>query len=197
MVNIDLKARRKEVNELYARLIKEGLTNEEHIKKQHENEKRIALARGEILNDVNQLEHILNMFLATYFTNDGSKYSEMYDLILAKEYFAFSKKIELLDEIGYHKKSEFGNKYEGLIGLLRAVNKKRNLVAHGFQTHFTEPQVRLLNKDDSFTMLDEKFMSQFRDEMESCFCCLSDLNSHIRGLDKLEAELKEPGPKTQ
>jgi len=194
MVNIDLKARRKEVDDAYAQLIKEGQTSEELIKKQNDNSKRIALARGEILNYFAYLEHLLNMFLANYFTaNDHSKYFEMYDLIFAKEYFAFSKKIELLDKIGYHKKDEFGNKYDGLVGLLKKVNKKRNLVAHGFQTHFTEPEVRLLSKEDSFTKLDDKFLSDFRKDADLCFWCLSDLRDHIAGIDKFEVKAKKKG----
>jgi len=163
--------------------IESGAVNERMLKAQKENDLRIAEVRGLILNRTAELEHQLNHFIAWYFTYNERRAVSLYDALLTKEFFTLHQKIVLFGEIGYHKRKDFGGRFDGLSAQLHKVKEMRNLLAHGHKASATEPLIRMLSQNEP-TRLDDQFMAQFKLSFEAAFFSLVELNEHIRSIDK-------------
>jgi len=164
-----------------------GFTNDELIEKQTKNEEALAQRRGVILNKISEVEHLLNVFLTTYFThrnytnftqiltsNESQVWSQFYDLVLGQDFFTFHQKIKLFGKLGYHKDEKFEGVFDGLTGILHELKDMRNIVAHGFKSHGTKPEVKFLGRHKVKT-IDDEFMKEFNKRFEITFLCLAEL----------------------
>ena len=68
----------------------------------------------------------------------------------------------------------FNHVYDNLHSVLKDINKRRNIVAHAFIVHGTEPKVRRLNKNEE-QILDEKFLEKFYENLEIAFVSINEL----------------------
>ncbi|MBW2998568.1 hypothetical protein KY321_03430 [Candidatus Woesearchaeota archaeon] len=153
---------------------KEGITTDEIIEKQNDNDHKLAEKRGYILNRLTEFEHLLNTIITNYF---ASKKDEFYNLILGKEFFTLHQKIRLFGELQLHKNEHFENKLKGLTGLMHDLKEMRNLVAHGTKAHGMEPRVSYVGKKSK--ALDDEFMNDFNEKFETVFLALNELNQYL------------------
>ncbi|MBW3020098.1 hypothetical protein KY334_02270 [Candidatus Woesearchaeota archaeon] len=152
----------------------EGITSEEIIEKQNENDLILAEKRGYILNRMTEFEHLLNTILTNYF---ASKKDDFYNLILGKEFFTLHQKIKLFGELQLHKHETFENVFKGLTGLMHELKEMRNLVAHGSKSHGMEPKIGYVGKTSK--TLDDEFMNDFNEKFETVFLALNELNQFL------------------
>jgi len=189
MVNLEhIQKIRKRLDDSMKRAYEDGLMTKELRKKQIENDDRIAKSRGEILNRMAELEHMLNLYIAYHYcisvTGARGKVLAFMQDILQREWFSLSKKIELFEKIGYHKRKEFNNVYDGLEGVLKSLRNTRNLVAHGFKVHWTRPEMSLLHKKGRY-LLNRSFMQKFSSEYEIAFISISALTDALAGISDI------------
>ncbi len=181
---------RKKLDAAGKKALEEGYVTEELNKKQYDNEMDLSKKRGYLLNRMTEIEHSLNLVLTTYFV-DFDKFFDFQNLILGKEFFTLFQKINLFKELKIHKKEEFGNKFDGLTGVLLDLMKIRNIVAHGFKVHGTKPIVCFLGTDKHYT-IDKDFMDDFSNKFQIAFYCLNELYSLLVS-DSMDKKLKETG----
>jgi len=153
-----------------------GYTNDEHENKQKENDKKLAEIRGVVLNRIVEIEHTLSIFLTEYFSKDIRP--DLYEHIFSKEFFTFGDKIKVFKNIGYHKKEEFGEKYNGLTGILMELNEFRNLIAHGVKFHYTRAEIGYPYSGKG-KLLDEQSRKEFFKNFEIALFCLFDLQDKL------------------
>jgi hypothetical protein len=188
MVDLDyIKKVKQEYQKATEQAKQKGFVNDELVEKQTKNKEVLAQRRGVILDEMSQVEHLLNIFLATYFThrdytnfeqiltsNESQVWSQFYELVLGQDFFTFHQKVKLFGKLKYHKDEKFGGVFDGLTGNLHELKDMRNIVAHGFKSHGTKPEVKFLGSHKVET-IDDEFMKEFNKKFEIAFLCVTKL----------------------
>jgi len=163
------------------------------MKKRIDNYTSLAMVRGAVLNNMTKLESLLNVFLAAYFTRDSFiGYDDFMRVVLSSDAMTFGRKVQMFREIKYCERKEFGEKYKPLPHLLGKLNEKRNVLAHGFSEHPTEPRLRKPNKTEHEN-IDEKFLKEFADEYSNALSLLTGVLSDLLAEVKEKKDKKKKG----
>ena len=176
MVNVDIKKIVKEHLEAKKSFKEQGFLTDKLDSDQRKNDGVVAEIRGYIINRMVELENFLNVFLGTYFVED---YSKFHKFILSEEFFTLRQKVIIFGKIGYHKNKRFNGKYDGLTKILDELVSIRNLIAHGYFTHFTRPEIKKL-KQKVPTKLNEEFKENFAKNLIIAIHCLDELDVDLR-----------------